>query len=98
MKNWKFHCLCLCLIIACKNKNIPFDSSSVKAPLKTVNIHLGQGMMAGEISDNTAILQARLTQADSLIHGHLIGQKGWLKFQYYEKEKSPKTSHSTEWM
>ena len=98
MKNWKFHCLCLSFIFACKSTIIPFESSAVKAPIKTVNIHLGQGMMAGEITDKTAILQARVTQSDSLINGHLKGQKGWLKFQYYEAGKIQKSSQTTEWM
>jgi len=47
---------------------------------KNKDIRLGQGILAGETSDNSVILQARLTQSYTLINGHLKGQTGWLKF------------------
>ncbi len=36
-------------------------------------IFLGQGIMSGEISEQTAILQTRLTSSDTLIDGDLPG-------------------------
>lgn len=44
-------------------------------------LSLGQGTMAGEITQTSAILQARLTKGDKLIHGDLPGHKGWAQFE-----------------
>jgi len=78
---------------------VAYDDFKVWEVLQnTAPIHLGQGMMAGEIADKTAILQTRLTQSDSLVDGHLKGQKGSLQFQYYEKGAAPESSQVTEWM
>lgn len=45
------------------------------------DIYLGQGIMAGEVTSTSVILQSRLTTADTLSHGDLIGSKGVGMFQ-----------------
>ncbi len=57
-------------------------------------IFLGQGIMAGEISEHTAILQTRLTSSDTLIDGDLPGALGsarfeWSKDQLFEISEGP---------
>jgi alkaline phosphatase D len=39
-------------------------------------IYLGQGIMSGEVTKNSVILQARLTKSDTLINGDLPGTDG----------------------
>ncbi len=43
--------------------------------------YLGQGMMAGEVTTSSVILQARLTTSDALIDGDLPGKRGVGKFE-----------------
>ncbi len=45
-------------------------------------IFLGQGIMSGEISEQTAILQTRLTSSDTLIDGDLPGALGSARFEW----------------
>ncbi|MDG2170904.1 MAG: PhoD-like phosphatase N-terminal domain-containing protein, partial [Opitutales bacterium] len=47
-------------------------------------IHLGQGILAGEITDRQAILQARLTADTKLTDWELAGASGWGRFEYSE--------------
>ncbi|MEM6801197.1 MAG: alkaline phosphatase D family protein [Bacteroidota bacterium] len=56
--------------------------------------HLGQGIMVGEISESTAILQARLTASPDLIEGDMAGIAGAAIFQVSPNEdfSSPKFS------
>lgn len=61
---------------------IPF---SCKPP--TQDIFLGQGLMSGEASSNSIILQARLTASDALINDVLAGKEGIGRFQI-DKEPS----------
>lgn len=82
------YCIGILLLIQCKNKPNATNQS----------IYLGQGMMCGEVSDQSAILQARLTTSEELIDGELPGQQGWLKFEYYAKEKGEKTKNHTPWL
>lgn len=42
---------------------------------------LGQGQMAGRVTENTVILQSRLTQGDALIKGDLPGSAGMACFE-----------------
>ena len=75
MNNSSIFQLSLCLLfISCQLS----PNNSLPPP----PIYLGQGMMTGEVSDQSAILQARLTSTDTLINDDLPGKKGWLKFEY----------------
>lgn len=47
-------------------------------------IYLGQGMMAGEATDNSIILQSRLTASDTLLSGDVPGHKGVAQFEISE--------------
>ncbi len=73
------------LIVQCSDKSIP-------------QIHLGQGILVGEVTDHTAIFQARLTTSDTLINGHLPGQEGWIKFQYFEEGDENMALRETDWI
>ncbi len=48
---------------------------------KIQNIYLGQGIMAGEATSSSVILQSRLTASDTLINGDLTGEKGLARFE-----------------
>ena len=47
----------------------------------TRDIYLGQGIMAGEATSTSVILQSRLTVSDTLIDGILPGKEGVARFQ-----------------
>ena len=57
-----------------------FISCNSNAP----KIYLGQGIMSGEISANSVILQSRLTQSDTLINNDLSGIHGIAMFEISE--------------
>ncbi|MCK4852877.1 MAG: alkaline phosphatase D family protein [Bacteroidales bacterium] len=46
-----------------------------------LSIYCGQGNMTGEISDNSVILQSRLTRTDTLVGSDLPGASGFAKFE-----------------
>ena len=52
----------------------------------TAAIHLGQGEMAGEVTDSTVILQSRLTQREQLVDGDLPGSLGIARFEIATEE------------
>lgn len=60
----------------------PFLISCHSTPEKT--IHLGQGIMAGEASTTSIILQARLTKKRTLVLGDLDGMQGVGTFEISE--------------
>lgn len=60
------------------------------------NIYLGQGILAGEITDSKAILQARLTADTKLTNWELAGASGWGRFEYSEYPNF-KDSRFTSW-
>lgn len=43
-------------------------------------LHAGQGIMAGEVTDTRALIQLRLTMADKLKDGDLVGVAGVVRF------------------
>ncbi|NNG10066.1 MAG: alkaline phosphatase [Arenibacter sp.] len=45
------------------------------------DIYLGQGLMAGEATPTSVILQSRLTLTESLVHGDLAGANGVARFE-----------------
>jgi len=50
-------------------------------PVDESPIFLGQGIMAGEVTPSSVILQSRLTLSDTLIDGNLPGSLGLAKFE-----------------
>lgn len=48
------------------------------------DIYLGQGIMAGEVTSTSVILQSRLTVSDTLINGDLTGTEGLARFEIDE--------------
>lgn len=53
---------------------------SIQCTSSPPSVYLGQGLMAGEITPQSAILQTRLTASDTLVNGALPGRDGWVKF------------------
>ncbi|MFN0077180.1 MAG: hypothetical protein ACKVY0_11955, partial [Prosthecobacter sp.] len=55
---------------------------------KSERIFLGQGTMAGEVTDSTALLQTRLTSAAQLdADGDLLGIAGVVSFEWSTRKK-----------
>ena len=60
-------------------------------------VHHGQGEMAGEVTDTTAILQSRLTQRKQLVDGEWIGSPGIARFEISTNDSFP-NAQRTEWI
>jgi len=52
----------------------------------TTEVYLAQGMMAGEATENSIILQSRLTAADTLKNGDILGSPGMARFELAQNE------------
>lgn len=61
-------------------------------------VFLGQGVMSGEATDQSIILQARLTASDTLIDGYLPGREGVLQFVLSTEAELEKERITTEWL
>ncbi|HEY1172996.1 MAG TPA: alkaline phosphatase D family protein [Verrucomicrobiae bacterium] len=66
-------------------------------PIHSAQIFLGQGTLAGEVTTDSVILQARLTGAESVIDGDVPGMRGVLRFEIDEHPTFPKPIQ-TAWM
>lgn len=53
-----------------------FSLLSCKPTIPSTSIFLGQGLMAGEVTSHSVILQARLTSTETPIQGYLEGKPG----------------------
>ncbi len=51
--------------------------------------YLGQGVMVGEVTDSSAIIQARITASDHLMDGTLPGLEGWVRYELVSKRNDP---------
>ena len=58
---------------------------------------LGQGQMAGRVTETTAILQSRLTQGTALVDGDLPGSMGVARFEIADNLEFER-SHMTGWI
>ena len=65
---------------------------------KTPALHLGQGILVGEVTTESAILQTRLTKSHTLVNGHLPGASGWVRFAIIGDEPGESTLIKTPWM
>jgi alkaline phosphatase D len=65
--------------------------------ISAAQIYLGQGVIAGEVTTNSVILQTRLTAAESVVDGEVPGIRGVARF---EVDSSPTFAHprQTEWL
>lgn len=72
-----------------------FANCETKAP---VPAYLGQGMMSGEVTDQSVILQTRLTASDTLIDRDVPGQTGVVKFVLGTEEQLSKPDVQTDWL
>jgi len=61
------------------------------------NVYLGQGIMVGEVTDQSAILQTRLTASDTLVGGELPGTDGWVRFEWSEEATVSVDRRESEW-
>lgn len=53
---------------------------------KGAKIYLGQGILSGEITSQSAILQSRLTASDTLVQNDVPGMQGYAKFEISSNE------------
>ena len=60
-------------------------------------VFIAQGIMSGEASENSIILQSRLTAADTLIHGDIPGLAGVGKFELSD-DASFANSINSDWL
>lgn len=60
-------------------------------------IYLAQGMMAGEVTESSVILQSRLTATDTLLNGDIPGIDGMARFAISEKS-SLKQALFSDWI
>jgi alkaline phosphatase/alkaline phosphatase D len=60
-------------------------------------IFLGQGVMVGEVTNRSAIMQTRLTTSDTLVAGDLKGIAGWARFSW-SLQPNLKNVQSTPWL
>ena len=62
--------------------------TTILAAQPPVEVHAGQGIMAGEVTDVTALVQLRLTKNDKLVDGDLEGVAGSVKFNLIAMDSS----------
>ncbi len=56
-------------------------------PATGAELHLGQGVLSGEVTDSSVLVQTRLTTAMELDeNGDLPGAPGWVQFEWSERE------------
>ena len=67
-------------------------------PAGTAPLFLGQGIMAGEITDRSAILQTRLTRSNGLVNGDVPGQRGFIRFVLSTEEYAEEEAVRTPWI
>ena len=60
-------------------------------------VFLAQGIMSGEATDNSILLQSRLTATDTLVSGDISGVSGQGRFEVSENENFA-PSKFTEWI
>lgn len=83
-----FFCLLFIFFIGC----------SKPSPEPTrLNLFLAQGVMVGEISHESAILQTRTTAVPRLTDGHVPGTTAFVRFLYGTDYKAEKTWQKTPW-
>ncbi len=61
-------------------------------------IFLGQGTMTGEVTENSAILQTRLTATDTIYQKDLSGKAGWVRFTWAHDKDFDNTPRTSRWM
>ena len=61
----------------------------VRAGFEQAAVHAGQGIMVGEVSADSAIVQLRLTKSEQLVDGDVAGVAGVVRFQAELIEQNP---------
>lgn len=64
----------------------------VRAGFEQAAVHAGQGIMIGEVTDSSAIIQVRLTKSERLVNGDLPGAAGIVRFQVEMIEQNAPTN------
>ncbi len=59
--------------------------------------YLAQGIMAGEVTDHSVILQTRLTASDTLLNGDVRGFAGWACFEMSPRDLSSEVAIQSPW-
>ncbi|RMG29431.1 MAG: alkaline phosphatase [Bacteroidetes bacterium] len=73
-------------------------ASCAPSPQAETAMFLGQGLMAGEVSSHSAILQARLTAAPRITQGDMPGARGMLRFAYTPDSSFQRSIRHTPWL
>jgi alkaline phosphatase/alkaline phosphatase D len=60
-------------------------------------VYLAQGLLAGEVTENSAILQSRLTRSQAPVDDHVAGATGTARFEY-STSADFKRSSVTDWI
>ena len=84
------------LIISLPSVLLTFLSMSLIA-FGNTEIHLAQGLMSGEATESSVILQSRLTNTSKLVHGDIPGAPGKACFEYSTTEDF-EASLRTSWL
>ncbi len=66
------------------------------SPQETANLHAGMGIMVGEVTSSTALVQVRLSASDQLIEGDLPGAEGTVSFTLKPAEGGATTTQIVE--
>jgi arylsulfatase A-like enzyme/phosphodiesterase/alkaline phosphatase D-like protein len=64
----------------------------VRAGFEQSAVHAGQGIMIGEVTDSSAIIQVRLTKSERMVDGDLPGAAGIVRFQVEMIEQNASTN------
>jgi alkaline phosphatase/alkaline phosphatase D len=84
------------LVLAAASIFLVHCSSQDKTP--PTDIYLGQGIMVGEVTDRSAILQTRLTASVTLVDGDVPGREGRVQFVLSAQDSLAGEVIRTAWM
>ena len=73
-------------------------SCNYEEPEATEPFYLAQGIMAGEVTDQSVILQTRLTATEGLTDGDVPGKDGFVRFVIGSQNPIAEEEIRTEWM
>jgi arylsulfatase A-like enzyme/phosphodiesterase/alkaline phosphatase D-like protein len=66
----------------------------VRKGFEQATVHAGQGIMIGEVTDSSAVVQVRLTETDQLVNGDVAGVGGRVQFLIQSTDEQRFVAHS----
>ena len=80
----------LSLVFAIQRNTVPLQAEDAKAsPAESMPPQAGMGIMVGELTDHSALVQVRLTQGNQLADGDLAGCTGIVEFTLKSADGGP---------